>query len=93
MVTVIFLHEINITVFSSFLDKMVASAVLGAAAGTGMALFVAMTIVVYRYYTSRRKAKEWGSLDRMPFPDIHQQPYKKKTTKPYYAVTQKVNNI
>lgn len=68
---------------------MVASAVLGAAAGTGMALFVAMTIMVYRYYTYRRKAKEWGSLDRMPFPDTHQQ-LQKRSTKPYYAVTQKV---
>lgn len=68
---------------------MVASAVLGAAAGTGMALFVAMTIVVYRYYTYRRKAKEWGSLDRMPFPDTHQQ-LLKRTSKPHYTVTQKV---
>lgn len=69
---------------------MVASAVLGAAAGTGMALFVAMTIVVYRYYTYRRKAKEWGSLDRMPFPDTNQH-IQKRTTKPHYAVTQKVS--
>lgn len=67
---------------------MVASAVLGAAAGTGMALFVAMTIVVYRYYTYKRKAKEWGSLDRMAFPDTRQ-PYK-RTAKPHYSVTQKV---
>lgn len=67
---------------------MVASAVLGAAAGTGMALFVAMTIVMYRYYTFRRKAKEWGSLDKMPFPDIHTL---KKPSKPVYAVTPRVS--
>ncbi|KAF5297294.1 hypothetical protein FQA39_LY12133 [Lamprigera yunnana] len=67
---------------------MVASAVLGAAAGTGMALIVAMTIVIYRYYTLKRRDKEWGSLDRVAFPD-------KKSTKPIYAaVTQKsVNNM
>lgn len=68
---------------------MVASAVLGAAAGTGMALIVAMTIVVYRYYTLKRKDKEWGSLDRMPFPDSSVGT--KKSSKPIYAaVTQKV---
>lgn len=33
---------------------MVASAVLGAATGTGLALLVAMTLVVYRYYSARR---------------------------------------
>lgn len=73
-------------VFRIFSDAMVASAVLGAAAGTGMALFVAMTIVVYRYYTYKRKAKEWGSLDRMPYPEVQQ----RRTAKPHYAVTQKV---
>lgn len=68
---------------------MVASAVLGAAAGTGMALIVAMTIVVYRYYTLKRKDKEWGSLDRMPFPDSVTV-YKKSNKPIYAAVTQKV---
>lgn len=67
---------------------MVASAVLGAAAGTGMALFVAMTIVVYRYYLFKRKAKEWDSLDKMPFPDVESL---KKPTKPVYAVTPRVS--
>lgn len=70
---------------------MVASAVLGAAAGTGMALVVAMTIVVYRYYTLRRRAKEWGPLDRYST----DYPTKKKSapiqpTRNVYAVTQKV---
>lgn len=76
------------TVFFVFTDNMVASAVLGAAAGTGLALFVAMTIVVYRYYTFRRKAKEWGSLDRMPFPDVQTL---RKPAKPVYAVTPRVS--
>lgn len=39
---------------------MTSSAVLGAATGTGLALLVAMTIVVYRYYSSRRWGKEWN---------------------------------
>lgn len=32
--------------------------------GTGLALLVAMTIVVYRYYVVRRKGREWAELDR-----------------------------
>lgn len=40
------------------------SAVLGAAAGTGLALVVAVTIVVYRYYLVRRKGREWAEYDR-----------------------------
>lgn len=43
---------------------MVSSAVLGAATGTGVALLLAVTIVVYRYYLLRRKGKEWAELDR-----------------------------
>ncbi|XP_058833027.1 synaptotagmin-5 [Topomyia yanbarensis] len=43
----------------------VSSAVLGAAAGAGLALLVAVTIVVYRYYVVRRKGKEWAELDRL----------------------------
>lgn len=68
---------------------MVASAVMGAAAGAGMALFVGLTIVIYRYYTLKRKAKEWGSLDRLPLPDFTLQ---KKTGKTLYAISQKVKN-
>ncbi|KAM0734818.1 Synaptotagmin-C [Formica fusca] len=48
---------------------MVSSAIFGAAAGTGLALVVAMTIVVYRYYTMKRKGKwNWSNLDRWPDP-------------------------
>lgn len=43
---------------------LASSAVLGAAAGTGLALLVAVTIVVYRYYLVRRKGREWAELDR-----------------------------
>lgn len=42
---------------------IVSSAVLGAAAGTGLALVVAMTIVVYRYYQLQRQGKEWEDLE------------------------------
>ncbi|KAI4463434.1 synaptotagmin [Holotrichia oblita] len=69
---------------------MVASAVLGAATGTGMALFVGVTIVVYRYYALKKRAKEWGSLDRMAFPDPILQ---KRSLKSVYAVTQKDFNV
>lgn len=48
---------------------MVSSAIFGAAAGTGLALVVAMTIVVYRYYAVKQKGKwNWGNLDRWPDP-------------------------
>ncbi|XP_012528909.1 synaptotagmin-5 isoform X2 [Monomorium pharaonis] len=49
---------------------MVSSAIFGAAAGTGLALVVAMTIVVYRYYAMKRKGKwNWSNLpDRWPDP-------------------------
>ncbi|KRF84845.1 synaptotagmin-5 isoform X2 [Drosophila virilis] len=43
---------------------MVSSAVLGAATGTGLALLLAVTIVMYRYYLLRRRGKEWDELDR-----------------------------
>ena len=43
---------------------LVSSAVLGAATGTGLALVVAVTIVVYRYYLLRKRGKEWDELDR-----------------------------
>ena len=48
--------------------EMVSSAIFGAAAGTGLALVVAMTIVVYRYYAVKRKGKYWSNLDRWPDP-------------------------
>ncbi|KAH1019532.1 hypothetical protein HUJ04_009336 [Dendroctonus ponderosae] len=38
----------------SHLENMVGSAVSGAAVGTGAALVIAMTIVVYRYYNLKR---------------------------------------
>ncbi|ODN02651.1 Synaptotagmin-3 [Orchesella cincta] len=47
---------------------MVSSAVLGAAVGTGLALVVAMTILLYHYYVVRRKNKDWGDLERFEAP-------------------------
>ncbi|XP_078048099.1 synaptotagmin beta isoform X3 [Augochlora pura] len=47
---------------------MVTSAIFGAAAGTGLALVVAVTIVVYRYYSVKRKGTYWSNLDRWPDP-------------------------
>ncbi|XP_029055892.1 synaptotagmin-5 isoform X2 [Osmia bicornis bicornis] len=47
---------------------MVSSAIFGAATGTGLALVVAMTIVIYRYYAVKRKGKYWSNLDRWPDP-------------------------
>ncbi|XP_011304547.1 synaptotagmin-6 isoform X1 [Fopius arisanus] len=47
---------------------MVSAAVLGAAAGTGLALVVAVTIVVYRYYSVKHYEKYWSTLDRWPDP-------------------------
>lgn len=66
---------------------MVASAVLCAAVGTGMTLFVGITVVVYRYYSLRRQVHEWGSLDKMPFLD--NSPHK-KGKKTLYTISQKV---
>lgn len=43
---------------------MVSSAILGAAVGSGFALVIAVTIVMYRYYLLRRQGKEWEELNR-----------------------------
>ncbi|XP_076619296.1 synaptotagmin beta isoform X2 [Colletes latitarsis] len=53
---------------------MISSAIFGAAAGTGLALVVAMTIVVYRYYAVKRKGKYWSNLDRWPDPPTTRKP-------------------
>jgi len=44
---------------------MVSSAVLGAAAGTGLALILAVTIVMYRYYLLRKRGKVSTSISRL----------------------------
>jgi hypothetical protein len=76
---------------------MVTSAVLGAAAGTGMALVVAMTIVVYRYYALRRQGKDWGRLDRFGDTSLLNADWSAvKKGKPHqtiYTVTQKVSQL
>ncbi|XP_034952101.1 synaptotagmin-5 isoform X2 [Chelonus insularis] len=60
---------------------MVSAAVLGAAAGTGLALVVAVTIVVYRYYTAKYLDKYWNTLDRWPDPPL------KASSKEYYNIS------
>lgn len=55
-------------------EEMISSAIFGAAAGTGLALVVAMTIVVYRYYAVKRKGKYWSNLDRWPDPPSTSKP-------------------
>jgi hypothetical protein len=75
--------------------RMVTSAVLGAAAGTGMALVVAMTIVVYRYYALRRQGKDWNQLDRFGDTALLNADWaalrKAKPHQTVYTVTQKVS--
>ncbi|XP_030745719.1 synaptotagmin-1 [Sitophilus oryzae] len=61
---------------------MVGSAVLGAAIGTGGALLIAMTIVIYRYYSQKRKDKEWRSIDRVPYQPVDQKLQKPVGTYP-----------
>lgn len=61
---------------------MVGSAVFGAAVGTGAALLIAMTIVVYRYYNLKRQAKEWNSIDRLPYHAVDQKVQKPVGTYP-----------
>jgi len=74
---------------------MVASAVLGAAAGTGLALLIAMTIVVYRYYALRRRGKDWSQLERFGDSSLlvgEKSAFRKsKRHQPIYTVTQKVS--
>jgi len=74
---------------------MVTSAVLGAAAGTGFALLIAMTIVVYRYYALRRRGKDWSHLERFGDSSLlvgERSAFRKsKPHQPIYTVTQKVS--
>ena len=74
---------------------MVTSAVLGAAAGTGLALLVAVTIVVYRYYAHRRRSKDWSQLERFGDTSLLIGEWsafrKTKPTLPIYTVNKKVS--
>ncbi|VEN59533.1 unnamed protein product, partial [Callosobruchus maculatus] len=67
---------------------MVTTSVFVAAMGTGTALFIAVTIVVYKYYVQKRKCKEWSSLDQMPFPMPPDKAYKS-----HFPFTKKDFNI
>ena len=74
---------------------MVTSAVLGAAAGTGFALLVAVTIVMYRYYAVRRRGKDWSQLERFGDSSLlfgeRSALRKSKPHQPVYTVNQKVS--
>jgi len=74
---------------------MVTSAVLGAAAGTGFALLIAMTIVVYRYYALRRRSKDWSHLERVGDSSLligERSAFgKSRPHHPIYTVSQKVS--
>ncbi|XP_068082352.1 synaptotagmin-5 [Anabrus simplex] len=75
---------------------MVASAVLGAATGTGLALVVAMTIVVWRYYAARRHGKDWSQLERLGDTSVASAWRKVKSGKAHstvYSVYQKEFNV
>ncbi|KAG5879302.1 hypothetical protein JTB14_021959 [Gonioctena quinquepunctata] len=67
---------------------MVGTAIFGAALGTGTALVIAMTIVVYKYYSLKRKSKEWHSLDQMPFP-----PNLERASKPFFPLPKTEFNV
>lgn len=41
----------------------ISSAILGAASGIGLAFIVAISIIMYRYYLIKRRAKEWAELN------------------------------
>ena len=74
---------------------MVTSAVLGAAVGMGLALLIAMTIMVYRYYALRRRSKDWSLLERCGYSSLivgERSAFgKSKPHLPVCTVTQKVS--
>ena len=74
---------------------MVTSAVLGAAAGTALALLVAMTIVVCHCYALRRRGKDWSQPERFGDSGLlvgERSAFRKsKPHQPIYTVTQKVS--
>jgi hypothetical protein len=74
---------------------MVTSAVLGAAAGTGFALLIAMTITVCRYYALRRRTKELSELERNAasslLADERWALGKSRPHQPVYTIIQKVS--
>lgn len=65
---------------------MAETAVFGAALGTGTALLIAVTIIMYKYYRLKQQTKEWHSLDQMPFP-----PVADKTTRQFYPLPRTVS--
>lgn len=62
--------------------------VFGAALGTGTALLIAVTIIMYKYYRLKQKTKEWHSLDQLPFPMVAEK--NSKTFFPYPRTVSKI---
>jgi hypothetical protein len=69
--------------------------VMGAAAGVGLFLLIAVTILLYRYYALLRSAKEWGELERKAvssqLADERSALGKSGPHKPTYSVIHKVS--
>lgn len=61
-------------------------AIFGTALGTGTALLIAVTIIMYKYYRLKQQTKAWHSLDQMPFP-----PPRDKTPRHLYAYPRTVS--
>lgn len=62
------------------------TAIFGAALGTGTALLIAVTIIMYKYYRLKQKTKEWHSLDQLPFPVVTE-----KNSKSFYPYQRTVS--
>lgn len=77
----------SISHFCFFLveQMMAESAVFGAALGTGTALLIAVTIIMYKYYRLKQQTKAWHSLDQLPFP-----PVAEKSPRPFYPMPKTV---
>lgn len=69
-------------------SNMAETAIFGAALGTGTALLIAVTIIMYKYYRLKQQTKAWHSLDQMPFPITAE-----KTPRPFYPYTRTVSSL
>lgn len=71
-----------------FRKSMPETTVIGAALGTGTALLIAVTIIMFKYYRLKQQSKEWHSLDQLPFP-----PGVANKTRPFYPLPRTVSLI
>lgn len=94
--TLIYFKKIFLLIAAYLLDilfflggnSMAETAIFGAALGTGTALLIAVTIIMYKYYRLKQQTKAWHSLDQMPFP-----PVMDKTTRQFYPYPRTVSNF